>query len=116
MQKSIQCQVFLIFNVDRVISQIHRSNNFFVVIEVGPVDMSFNARRNILATISLGGKIAYHLHSIEYTGQKDSYSVQLLRKSKWYAEYGAERSNFLMNFLAIHPMTIFTLGEHHFKF
>jgi len=78
--------------------------------------MSFNARRNILATISLGGKIAYHLHSIEYTGQKDSYSVQLLRKSKWYAEYGAERSNFLMNFLAIHPMTIFTLGEHHFKF
>ena len=50
-------------------------------------DVTFNARRNILGSISLGGKIAYHLHSIEYSGQKGGYSAQLLRKSKWQAQY-----------------------------
>ena len=57
-------------------------------LEVGDGSMAFNARRSLLGSIPVGGKIAYHLHSIGYSGQKGSYSAQLLRKSQWKAQYG----------------------------
>ena len=59
---------------------------------VGFGDVTFNARRNILGSIPVGGKNSYHLHSIGYSGQKGGYNVQLLRKSKWYAQYSIAES------------------------
>lgn len=54
----------------------------FSLLGVGGGDITFNARRNILGSVSVGGEIAYHLHNIEYPGQKGSPRVQLLRKSR----------------------------------
>ena len=49
--------------------------------------VAFNERRNILGSVPGGKKIGYRLHSIDYSGQKGGYSVHLLRKSKWPAQY-----------------------------
>ena len=50
---------------------------------VGFGDVAFNARRKMLGSIPIHGKVAYHMRSVEYSGKRGSYSVQLLRKSKW---------------------------------
>ena len=50
-------------------------------------DVAFNERRNILGSASGGKKIGYRLHNIDYSGQKGGYSVHLLRRSKWPAQY-----------------------------
>ena len=49
--------------------------------------MTFNERRNILGSVFGGEKVGYRLHNINYSAQKGRYSVQLLRKSKWPAQY-----------------------------
>ena len=49
--------------------------------------MTFNERRNILGSVSGVEKAGYRLHNINYSGQKGGYSVQLLRKSIWPAQY-----------------------------
>lgn len=64
-----------------------------VHLETGFGDVTYNSRRNILGSISLGGKISYHLYNIEYGGQKSNYCVKLLRKSKWHSEYSNNESN-----------------------
>ena len=89
--------LFLIFTLTFVFSLVD-----------GEGDVTFNARRNILASISRKQKIAYHLHSIGYSGQKGDYSVQLLRKSKWlkqYSIYSLRKLSF--NFLILDSMATF---------
>lgn len=75
----------------------HWLYQWFSHLEIGPGDVRFNARRSILGSIPLEGKIAHHLHSIEYSGQKGSYSVQLLRKSKWPAKFKTKRGKWSLN-------------------
>lgn len=53
---------------------------------MGPGDLTYNSRRNILGAISFKGKIAYHLFDIEHTKQKANYNVRLLRQTKWFSQ------------------------------
>lgn len=46
-------------------------------------DVAYNARRNILGVISLEEKSTYKLIDIGFSAQKNSYMVNLLKKSKW---------------------------------
>lgn len=57
---------------------------------VGYGDLAYNSRRNLLASLPLQGKIAYHLHEIGYSGKNFSNSVNLLRKSKWHFQHDVD--------------------------
>lgn len=61
--------------------------SMFFPLDAGSGDVTFNARRKILCSISLRGKVAYHLHSVGYSQKTGRESVQLLRKSRWHAQY-----------------------------
>ena len=67
-----------------------------LVIDLGGV--AYNSRRNLLAAVSLQGKIAYHLWKIGYSGQKNKSDVTLLKKEKWHPHYGTDGCNRLINF------------------
>lgn len=82
---------------EKNIFHIHLLHLLFFSLVVGHGDVTFNPRRNILGSIPVGAKTTYHLHSIEYCGQKGSYSVQLLRKSKWHAQYSTAEGKWYFN-------------------
>lgn len=62
-------------------------------LDTGRGDVSYNSRRNFLCALPLGRKIAYHLYNIGYSAQNSNYSVKLLRKSKWHAQYSTQKGN-----------------------
>ena len=68
-------------------------SSYFQFLVVADGDVTFNARRNILGSICLQGKIAYHLHGIHYSGRTGGYSAQLFRKSKWHEQCSTEGGN-----------------------
>ena len=43
-------------------------------------DVAYNARRGLLGALPLERKVAYHLFSIGYSGQRSNYNTKLLKK------------------------------------
>lgn len=61
--------------------------------------MTYNLRRNLLAAISLKGKLLYHLFHLGNSSHKKSPLVQLLRKSKWNPNHSTDWSKFFHFYL-----------------
>lgn len=70
-------------------------NQFLTIshIDTGIGDLTYNPKRNLLGGLTNGEKIAYHLYSIGYPGQKSSIEAILLRKSKWNSQYSNQHDN-----------------------
>ena len=85
----IQTDIFItnLFNIDI-------KNRTFISIDVGYGDFTYNTKRNLLGAISLGGKIAYHLFSVDPNPVNPKESIKLIRKSKWHLQYSDKRSKF----------------------
>ena len=69
---------------------------------MGNGDLTYNSKRNCLAAISLRGKIAHHLFSIDTDCSNIKDSVRLIRKSKWHSQHGNEQCK--LNFLLIYVL------------
>ena len=86
----IQTDIFtfnlLIFDIE--------NNDFPLTIVTGFGDLTYNTKRNLLGAISLSGKIAHHLFSVDTDCVNTKESVKLLRKSKWHSQYTNERCKF----------------------
>ena len=67
---------------------------FYIVIVTGYGDLTYNTRRNLLGAISVGGKITYHLFSVNTNCVNVKESIKLMRKSKWHSQYSNEESKF----------------------
>ena len=59
-----------------------------MILVTGQGDLAFNAKGHIIGAMPLQGKIAYHLFKVDRDNSKNSYSVNLVRKSKWHPRYG----------------------------
>ena len=55
---------------------------FFITLDTGFGDLTYNIKRNLLGAISLSGKIAYHLFTVDTNCRNIKESVKLIRKSK----------------------------------
>ena len=68
-------------------------------------DLTYNKKRNLLGAISVSGKIAYHLFTVDANYINIKECVKLIRKSKWHSQYGSPISKFnifyAMNLLKI---------------
>lgn len=51
-----------------------------LVVSVGQA--AYNTRRYMLAALSLGGEIAYHLFTIDFKKCKNNYDINLMKKSE----------------------------------
>ena len=74
---SIFCIKFIFFLVTFLISQL--------VVSVGQA--AYNTRRYMLAALSLGGEIDYHLFTIDFKKCKNNYDINLMKKSEWRPSY-----------------------------
>ena len=86
----IQTDIFItnLFNIDI-------KNRTFISIVVGHGDFTYNTKRNLLGAISLSGKIAYHIFTVDANCPKIKESVRLTRKSKWHSQYDNISSNLI---------------------
>ena len=50
-------------------------------------DLTYNTKRNLLGAISVTGKIAYHLFTVNTNCSNLKDSAKLIRKSKWHPQY-----------------------------
>lgn len=78
--------------VDFLICPVHCSILYIFhwwwwTVVTGYGDITYNSRRGILGTISVSGKISYHLYTIDTNPSQMNNSVKLCRKSKWHPEY-----------------------------
>ena len=69
--------------------------------------MTYNPRRKILGAISLKGKVAYHLFSVDTETSKTKDIIKLCRKSKWHAEY---RTSDQGNLKSLHILMIIIMN------
>ena len=60
-----------------------KNNNYLLTLVTGFGDLTYNTKRNLLGAISVSGKIAYHLFSVDANCSTLQESVKLIRKSKW---------------------------------
>lgn len=52
----------------------------------GPGDFTYNPRRNLLGAISIDKQTSYHLFRHTRNETKNTYSVNLLKKAKWFSQ------------------------------
>ena len=69
---------------------------FFVV--TGKRNVTYNARRGLLGTLPIGGKIAYHLFNIDAGFSKNENTIRICRKSKWHIQYEPPYGTFVFSF------------------
>ncbi len=74
---------------------------------VGYGDVTYNSRRSILGAIPVGGRIAYHLFTIDTSASNAGGIVKLNRKTRWSQHYSTQEGNWLL-FAATHPFITFS--------
>jgi hypothetical protein len=66
-----------------------------LLLDVRTCDITYNLRRNILGTLSVGEDIAYHLFMIDTDAAKNDETVKLIRKSRWLPQYSNQDGSLL---------------------
>ena len=70
------------------------NNNFFMTIDMGYGDLTYNTKRSLLGAISLSGKTAYHLFTVDTNCLSIKDCIKLTRKSKWHSQFGKKKGKF----------------------
>ena len=76
-------------------------DNLTVVPVLGYGDVTYNSRRDVLCTISVGGRAAFHLFQVNYNNHSRNNNVKLLKKMKWPSQHGTSSCNFMSPFLSL---------------